>query len=87
VASLEDVQTTRWLAAPPVNRAQHVVIPLAEPSTRKGLGSRLIAPQRGIDAADLDFRLEGLACRIVVGGAVLASGDDGQGKDRHQASR
>jgi hypothetical protein len=66
----------------PIGRAFDAAV-----STRKGLGSRLIAPQRGIDAADLDFRLEGLACRIVVGGAVLASGDDGQGKDRHQASR
>ncbi len=61
--------------------------PPVSPPTRKGLGSRLIAPQRGIDAADLDFRLEGLACRIVVGGAVLASSDDGQGQNRHQASR
>jgi two-component sensor histidine kinase len=47
------------------------------PPTRKGLGSRLIAPQKGIDAADLYFRSEGLACQLVVSGAVLVSEDTG----------
>jgi two-component sensor histidine kinase len=50
--------------------------PVSAP-TRKGLGSRLIAPQRGIDAADLDFRAEGLVCRIVVSGAAGTASDNG----------
>ena len=49
--------------------------PPVSPPTRKGLGSRLITPQHGIDAADLDFRPEGLVCRIVVHGAALAADD------------
>ncbi len=50
--------------------------PPVSPPTRKGLGSKLITPQHGIDAADLDFRPEGLACRIVVHGAAPGSDDD-----------
>ena len=49
--------------------------PPVSPPTRKGLGSRLITRQHGIDAADLDFRPEGLACRIVVHGAAVAPDD------------
>jgi two-component sensor histidine kinase len=45
--------------------------PPVSPPSRRGLGSRLIAPQRGIDAAALDFRPEGVACRIVAAGAAL----------------
>jgi two-component sensor histidine kinase len=46
--------------------------PPVAPPTHQGLGSKLVARQRGIDEAILDFRPEGLACRIVAGGAVLA---------------
>jgi two-component sensor histidine kinase len=41
-----------------------------ETPARRGLGSRLIAPQPGIDSVDLEFRAEGVACRVVVGGAT-----------------
>jgi two-component sensor histidine kinase len=40
--------------------------PKVTPPTRRGLGSRLLKPQRGLDDVALDFRPEGLKCRIVV---------------------
>jgi two-component sensor histidine kinase len=49
--------------------------PPVAPPTHQGLGSKLVARQRGIDEAILDFRPEGLACRIVASGAVLLSGE------------
>lgn len=45
--------------------------PVTQPM-RRGLGSRLLAAQRGIDAASVDFLPEGVACRLVVSGAVLS---------------
>lgn len=50
--------------------------PVSKP-TRKGSSSRLIAPQGGIDAADLDFRPEGLTCRIVVSDAGFTAAGGG----------
>ena len=44
--------------------------PPVETPDRRGLGSKLIAPQSGIDDATLDFRPQGVACRLVVGGAL-----------------
>lgn len=40
--------------------------PIVEPPTRQGLGSRLLKSQRGLDDVVLDFRPEGLKCRIIV---------------------
>jgi two-component sensor histidine kinase len=50
--------------------------PPVEPPSRRGLGSRLIAKQNGIDAATMDFRPEGLTCRIVAGGAYQTSDEE-----------
>jgi two-component sensor histidine kinase len=40
--------------------------PKVEPPTRRGLGSRLLKPQRGLDDVTLDFQPDGLTCRIIV---------------------
>jgi hypothetical protein len=47
--------------------------PPVEPPKRGGLGSRLAAQQLGLADATMDFRREGLACRIVVRDAVEIS--------------
>ncbi len=41
--------------------------PEVEPPTRQGLGSRLLTRQPGLNDVTLQFRPEGLRCRIVVG--------------------
>lgn len=40
--------------------------PKVKPPTRRGLGSRLLRPQRGLDDVALDFRPDGLLCRVVI---------------------
>lgn len=54
----------RWqeTGGPPVQRP-----------TRKGLGSRLLATQAGLDAVSLDYRREGLVCEIRISGATLVA--------------
>lgn len=44
--------------------------PLVEMPTRRGLGTRLVAPQPGLEQATIDYRPEGIACRIVTSGAL-----------------
>jgi len=44
--------------------------PVVAPPTRKGLGSRLLKPQRGLDDVTLEFRPKGLKCTIVVAHAA-----------------
>ena len=46
--------------------------PPVQPPSRRGLGSRLLARQRGIEAVTLDFRPDGLAGQIIVADAVVA---------------
>lgn len=45
--------------------------PAVEHPTRKGLGSRLLAKQAGLDAVTVDYRREGLVCEITIKGARL----------------
>lgn len=49
--------------------------PPVEIPTRRGLGTKLVAQQTGIDTAKIDFRPEGLVCEIVVKGAVLLANE------------
>jgi two-component sensor histidine kinase len=51
--------------------------PPVEMPKRRGLGSRLVVAQTGIEGATMDFRPEGLTSRIVVKGAVLLPGERG----------
>ncbi|MGM5087512.1 DUF4118 domain-containing protein [Rhizobium leguminosarum bv. viciae] len=44
--------------------------PSVEIPTRRGLGTKLVAQQTGIDAATMVFRPEGLVCEIVVKDAI-----------------
>jgi len=44
--------------------------PPVEQPTRRGLGTKLVAQQTGIDAATMDFRPEGLVCEMVVKDAI-----------------
>jgi len=83
LSSLEGRVDVRWKVSPVRDGAvtQQFILdwiesggPPVSPPTRKGLGSRLIAPQRGIDAVEIAFRAEGLTCQIVVDGAVPAPG-------------
>jgi two-component sensor histidine kinase len=48
--------------------------PPVQAPTRRGLGSRLIAPQTGIGEVMMEYRPEGLQCRIVVADAKLLPG-------------
>jgi two-component sensor histidine kinase len=43
--------------------------PPVQPPTRRGLGSRLLTSQQGLDDVVLEFRREGVVCEIVVNGA------------------
>jgi two-component sensor histidine kinase len=45
--------------------------PEVRPPTRRGLGSRLLAKQTGLESVTLDFRRPGLVCEIIVKGARL----------------
>jgi two-component sensor histidine kinase len=49
--------------------------PQVERPTRRGLGTKLVAQQTGIDTATMDFRPEGLVCDIVVKGAFLVANE------------
>jgi two-component sensor histidine kinase len=48
--------------------------PPVRPPTRRGLGSRLLTAQRGLEAVDLNFAPEGLVCAIRAAGAQPISG-------------
>jgi two-component sensor histidine kinase len=48
--------------------------PLVEAPKRRGLGSRLLTKQSGLDEVDLRFDAEGVSCTIRVAGAKLADG-------------
>jgi two-component sensor histidine kinase len=43
--------------------------PRVKPPKRKGLGSRLLSKQPGLESVALEFRPEGVSCRITVAGA------------------
>lgn len=44
--------------------------PVVTPPTRKGLGSRLLSAQAGLEAVQLDFDPAGVKCRIVIDGVT-----------------
>lgn len=85
LSSLDGSVSVSWRVCPVEGDAdvQQLVLdwiesggPLVEIPTRRGLGSKLVARQTGIDSATLDFRPEGVVCRLVVTGAVLHRYDD-----------
>lgn len=45
--------------------------PVVVPPTRRGLGSRLLTKQTGLDAVTLDYRPEGVVCETRIDGAKL----------------
>jgi two-component sensor histidine kinase len=47
--------------------------PPVEPPKRRGLGSRLLSKQAGLESVTLEFRPEGVACQITVNNAKLAA--------------
>lgn len=77
LSTLDGSVEVEWEMQPTEDGKQALVLnwtesggpPVATP-TRRGLGSRLISAQRGINEARMDFRPEGLACRLVVAGAA-----------------
>jgi two-component sensor histidine kinase len=77
LSSLQGVVDVTWDLRRPEGGGLQFVLqwtesggPKVAPPTRRGLGARLLAPQRGLAEVDVDFRDEGLACRIVVEEAV-----------------
>ena len=48
--------------------------PHVEAPKRKGLGSRLLSKQPGLADVTVNFRPEGLACRITIEGASQTAG-------------
>ena len=51
--------------------------------TRRGLGSRLLSAQRGLDRVSMDYRPDGLSCCIAIGGAVCDTPKEGVGDLQH----
>lgn len=44
--------------------------PAVSPPTQRGLGSRILSPGGALRAVDLDYRLEGLVCRVRIAAAL-----------------
>jgi two-component sensor histidine kinase len=80
LSTLDGIVDVRWAVQPGQGPEadQELVLdwterggPPVAPPSRRGLGSKLVARQHGIAAADLDFRPEGVACRLVSPGVIL----------------
>jgi two-component sensor histidine kinase len=61
----------RNIASIAVVRWQEMGGPPVEKPTRRGLGSRLLAKQTGLDAVSHDFAPDGVFCEIKINGARL----------------